>query len=158
MASEHVRPSRAYNLVKVVFELPKDDWHGFGSESLWAEELSKGKYRLQNVPFAVYGYSYDDVVSAREQEEELVVEGPVLRGGHSTFRIFLAEGLTPDDKAFREAWAPLKLMGCGLERATLRLFAIDVPPSADLQEVVNLLQKGKQLGVWDCEKAHQGHI
>lgn len=85
MSNIHRRPSSAGPLVKVIFELPEDDWHGYSRETMWAETLSQGKYRLRNVPLAVYGYSYDDVVNAAECDQDLIVAGPIMRGGHSTF-------------------------------------------------------------------------
>jgi hypothetical protein len=151
----HSRPRpRAGELVKVVFELPPDDWHGLGAESMWAEIVGPGKYRLANVPFAAYGFSFDDVVRAEEKEGRLLVVAPIARGGHSTFRVFLAEGVTPEGEPFLAVWRPLEALGCELERATERLFAIDVPGRAPLPRVVDLLENGKAAGIWDCEEGH----
>lgn len=153
----HRKPPQAPKpLVKVVFELPEDDWHGYGSESMWAEDLGGGRYRLRNTPFAVYGYSFEDVVRAEEADGRLVVAGPVLRSGRSTFRIFLGEGVSVDDPLFKSAWRPLQALGCTLESATRRLIAIDVPPDVELGRVYELLDLGKKSGAWDCEEGHRG--
>ncbi len=59
---------------------------------------------------------------------------------------------------FAQSWAPLEALGCTLERATGRLFAVDVPPAADIHEVYDGLAKGAAAGVWDFEEAHVGHV
>lgn len=77
-------------LVKAVFGLPKDS--PIGAESLWAKKVSEGKYRLDNSPLYVYGYSLGDVVSAVEKEGILEVEGLCIRGGILPIVYFLQRG------------------------------------------------------------------
>lgn len=141
--------------MKITFELPEDDWHGYGSESMWAEDLGGGKYRLRNTPFAVYGFSFEDVVRAEELEGRLQVTSPVHRSGRSTYRIFLEKGLSVNDPVFESSWQPLRDLGCNLESATDRLIAVDVPPEADLARIRDLLDRGEASGVWDYEEGHR---
>lgn len=158
MSQRHRRPAgRERASAKITFELPEDDWHTYKRESLWAEDLGSGKYRMLNIPFAVYGYSYNDIVIANRESGELVVQGLLMRGGHSTFRIFLNEGVTPDSLSFKRLWNPLEKLGCIFERATQRLLAIDVPPQADISRVYALLMEGKNTDLWDCEEGHRDH-
>jgi hypothetical protein len=142
-------------LVKILFELPEDS--PYGAESLWAEKVAEGKYRLDNSPFYAYGYSYKDVVSAAEKDGALVVTEPCIRGGHSTYRVYLAEGLTVDSPEFETYWRRLKLLGCTYEGASNRLLSIDVPPAADIFSVYRILQDGERAGVWEFEEGHCGH-
>ena len=142
-------------LVKIVFELPEGS--PYGAESLWAAKVAEGKYRLGNSPLYVYGYSHKDIVAASEEDGALVVQGLCLRGGHSTYRVFLAEGLEVDSPDFETHWSRLEQLGCTYEGAGKRLLAIDVPPSADIFAVYRFLEKGEKAGVWEFEEGHCGH-
>lgn len=142
-------------LVKIVFELPEGS--PYGAESLWAEKVAEGRYRLDNSPFYVYGYSLKDVVAAIEEEGALVVKGSCLRGGHSTYRVFLAEGLTVESPEYETYWRRLKRLGCTYEGANKRLLALDVPPLADIFAVYRILEEGETAGIWEFEEGHCGH-
>ena len=149
-------PVRGSDLTKVTFVLEKADWHDHARETLWAEPVGGHMFRLRNVPFYAYGVSYDDTVLAPETDEGHVVQGVSERGGHSTYRIFVSN--TEILEGFPESWTPLEALGCTLERATARLFAVDVPPEADIHEIYDGLKKGETAGVWDFEEAHVGHV
>lgn len=143
-------------LVKVVFDLPEKDGAVMKTESLWAEPLGGGRYRLRNVPFLVFGFSEQDVITAKEDNGALKVTGVAIRGGHSTYRLVL-----PDDTSeerFLQDWVPLKELGCTYERATQRYIAIDVPPPADIYAVYNALEEGESAGLWEFEEGHCGHV
>lgn len=71
-------------LVKIFVNLDPADWHDYKTESVWAEPLSDGVYRLRNVPFYAVGLSHDDVVRASLVDNDLVLEGVERRSGHST--------------------------------------------------------------------------
>jgi hypothetical protein len=144
------------DLTKVSFLLEKADWHDYARETLWAEPVGGDKFRLCNVPFYAYGVSYSDTVLAPPTDEGRMVQGVSERGGHSTYRIFVSN--TETLVHFPEYWAPLEAIGCTFERATERLFAIDVPPEADIYRVYDALTKGEAAGVWDFEEAHVGHV
>jgi hypothetical protein len=141
--------------VRISFELPAGS--PLGSESLWAARIAEGKYRLENSLFYVYGYSYQDVILAAEKDGNLVVQGPCLRRGHSTYRIFLADGVRVDGPKFKTYWKRLERLGCTYEGAGDRLFSIDVPPSVEIVAVYRILEEGEQAGVWEFEEGHCGH-
>jgi hypothetical protein len=143
------------SLSKVYFELPEDS--PLAAESLWAAKIADGEYRLDNSPFYVCGYSYRDVVSAIQKEEKLVVQGIFLRGGHSTYRVFLAVGVSINSPEFETYWQRLERLGCSYEGAGDRLFSIDVPSSADISTVYHILEEGEEAGVWEFEEGHCGH-
>ena len=151
--SEHRGESS--KLAKVFFQLPADAISD--TESLWAEPLGAMRYRLQNIPFYLRGYSYDDIVVAYPNKEgTLLVRDGYKRGGHSTYRIFTHDKSTTavSDHAL---WKQLHEAGCTHERATENLYAIDVPPSADIRLVYEILESGEQEGLWDFEEGHCGH-
>lgn len=72
-----------------------------------------------------------------------------------TYRVRLS------DRSLRLPWsraiAPLNRLGCTIEGANKRWFAIDIPPAADIQAVVVALRRGEEEGRWEVEEAHFGH-
>jgi uncharacterized protein DUF4265 len=154
-----VEKKRKYpeRLLKVKFELPSDAWHGHSSESLWVEELTSCKYRIENSPFFAIGVSFEDIVTASNRGGDLCFDGVVIFGGHSTYRIILEHRL--GEEAFFRHWKPIEELGCSYERANFgyEIFAVDVPPKADIHEVYKLLSKGEDDRVWGFEEGHCGH-
>jgi hypothetical protein len=159
MAEHHATPKAGSgDLVKIVFELSEYDEPELKTESMWAKPLGHDRYRLRNVPFYAYGVSYDDTVIAKPRQGELVVQGISQPGGHSTYRLFLSEQ-TPDitDRNFVKFWSVVERLGGTYERATARLFSVDVPPEANIHKVYEALQQGETAQVWEFEEAHCGH-
>jgi hypothetical protein len=143
-------------LVKVVFDVPEKDGSVYKTESLWAEPVGSDRYRLRNVPFLAFGFSEQDIVTARENEGRLAVSGVAARGGHSTYRLVLPEDTTEDQ--FLKDWVPLRELGCTYERATRRFIAIDVPPHSDIYAVYHALEHGERCQSWEFEEGHCGHL
>jgi hypothetical protein len=141
-------------LKKVVFEL-KEGVGCIDIETLWSEPVKGNLYRLRNVPFYVYGFSTEDVVSTLEKDGRITVIGVACRGGHSTYRIFLPERTTHED--FLKGWEVLERLGCTYERATRRCIGIDVPPQSDVYAVYQALEDGEKAQLWEFEEGHCGH-
>jgi hypothetical protein len=146
---------REPNLQKVTIHLAAADWHEHAIERLWARPLGGNRFQIQNVPFYAYGISYDDEVHATTVGDDNILEAVVKRGGHSTYRIFVTNG--EELRRFQEFWQPLERAGCTVERATERLFAVDVPPESDIYTVYDMLQAGENASIWGFEEAHVGH-
>lgn len=142
-------------MLKIIFRVAPTDWHGNERESIWAEDLGDGRYRLENSPFCAYGYSYEDVVEARPDENgDLIVGRIAERGGHSTYRIMIPKRSAAK---FEKYWKPIEKLKCTYERATGSFVAVDVPPEADIDAVFKLLKRGEADGVWGFEEAHCQH-
>lgn len=144
------RGKAAADLVKVTIPLPEGTWHRHASEGLWAESLGTNRFRLRNIPFFAYELSLDDVVQVGHSGVDVIE-----RAGHSTYRVFLRDGLPPSD--LDEWLGRLELAGANYERATARLIALDVPPAADVFGVYDVLKQGTDRHVWDFEEGHVGH-
>jgi Domain of unknown function (DUF4265) len=142
------------NLVRLVFTLDPSEWHGSATERLWAEPLGKDRFRLDNSPFYVFGVSYADIVLGAEVEGQILFRGVVIRGGHSTYRLRL-QSHDLSARSFVQAWTPLQTLGCSFEGGPV--LSVDVPPSADIHAVYELLQAGEAASVWDFEEGHCGH-
>jgi hypothetical protein len=61
-------------LVKVRFDLDTGDWHGHGSETLWAAPVPGTEWKefqILNSPFLTTGISYLDIVTAEATGDTL---------------------------------------------------------------------------------------
>ena len=147
---------KTHGLVKVVFQLEPGAWHGYGTETLWAEEFAGLRYRLRNTPFYAFGVSAEDVVFAVAGDEGKPVFASVsLRGGHSTYRTMRSEQC--DSVVFSSSWDPLATLGCSYEEGPGLLLAVDVPSKADIYRVYELLERGEAAGSWHFEEGHCAH-
>jgi Domain of unknown function (DUF4265) len=73
----------------------------------------------------------------------------VTPSGSSTFRIMRRDGV--GKAKFMEALAPLLAWGCSYEQSFVRLYALNVPPDADPNQVNAVLEEGATAGIWDWE-------
>lgn len=143
------------SVVKVFATLPPADWHNWRSESLWAAPLGNSLFQLRNVPFYLMGISYDDVVQAKDKDKDLWISGVHSRGGHSTYRFITLDGVL--EEQWRPYWQPMADIECTYERATDRLFSVDIPPNVDIYNAYSLLDAGEKAGIWGFQEAHCGH-
>jgi Domain of unknown function (DUF4265) len=122
-----------------------------GDETLWATPVGAGQYRLENIPFQNYGYAFGDVVQTVPQTEGFpIVTAAAVRSQHSAFRVFVAETVESIDAL--DEWKALHQLRCTYERATKRLFAIDVPAGVNMNDVERFLQEGETNKNWDYEE------
>ena len=144
-------PSRN-SLQKIKFTLQPGEWHGHSSEGLWANEVIRGKYRVENTPFFVKGISYQDIISARVEGDELVFSRKLISAGHSTYRLILTEEAKPN--IFQKYWMPLSDIGCTYESGNFgyTMIAVDVPNKMILQKTFDLLVNGQENKAWDFEE------
>ncbi|SOO33040.1 conserved hypothetical protein [Xanthomonas citri pv. fuscans] len=138
-------------MVKVSFICENGD-----VERMNAIKMKIGSYKLDNSPFYFYGISFGDIFAAAEKNGgELVFNEVVARGGHSTYRVRIPNGEGHD--FFMKHWGPLEDLGCSYEGSDVgsqRLYAIDVPPSADIFKVYELLEQGEKGEIWVFEEGH----
>ncbi|HEY6001603.1 MAG TPA: DUF4265 domain-containing protein [Anaeromyxobacter sp.] len=147
---------RHEEMVKISFRIDPERSGGMVGETLWAERVGADRFRLASIPFFVRGVSYRDVVFGRPgRYGVLTFRGVSIRGGHSTCRMFV--GVDLKSAVFRERWAELHGLGCGYEGAGGHTLALDIPPEADLDTVLGMLEAGAAAGLWEYEMAHCGH-
>ena len=152
-------------MIKVSFDLDHTDWHGHPAESMWADpvpEISRTAFRLQNSPFFVRGVSYLDIVDTTPTEGDGLFEFKriIKRGGHSTYMLLVEKG----EPRFEGYWSALQAFGCSYEGGQIKLsighrqmYSVDVPPSADLNRVVTILERGEIDGTWMYQEGYR-HI
>lgn len=144
------------NLVKVRIELEPENVLDAGSETLWAEPLGNNLYKLQNSPFAAYGFSYLDVVKAIGSNDIPTVTELIESSGNSTYRVRLTPGILKSH-TFRKFWLKLESIGCTYEGSESKLLSIDVPASTDIFTAYAILESGEAAGVWEFEEAKCAH-
>ena len=137
------------NLVKVFFEWKDDDT--LRSESLWAEGLDVDHFRLDNVPFFVYGVSYNDIVTTIIKEDNFFFKDVSERGGHSTLRVFF---LSQDSNHQQELIENINTLGGTIERASASHIAIDIPKNVKIEPIIDLLIMGEKEGLWEYEEGY----
>lgn len=122
------------------------------TESVWV--LKKGDfYIVRNIPFFAKGIALDDLIMVDEHENMKFYKKTVYFSGNSTYRIFTNN----DIDSFDFFWKILEAFGCTYEKATENLFAINVPPSADIYKVYGVFELGEKKKVWEFEEGFCGH-
>lgn len=151
-------PNKSLPLIKVVIYLNEDEWHGYQSESLWAERISDDRCRLRNTPFYAKGISVEDIVIVERDGDKNLFKSVSIASGHSTYRILFNNKISTE--VFKNYWNPLEKLGCTFESSEgdQMLLAVDVPPKADIYEVYRLLEKGENDEIWGFEEGHCGHV
>jgi len=143
---------------KVHFRLEKDadGYPPAEVESVWADDLGNGKYRIENTPFYFYNISWQDVVSAEERDGELWYMSTVLPSDHSTVRIFFFDKCSEEQRA--EALRFLNENGCTYEgyAKDYPLFAVDVPAEVDYAKVLAHLREHED-ELWGVEESARRH-
>jgi len=120
---------------KVHFTLPNGPIAG---ETLWAERVGDGLYRLLNIPFHVMGYAEGDIVRCMKHENAEEVVSLEKDSGNGVIRIMFTDSET---QAAQDILAELTSVGCQYERASSQLVAMTVPPhlAIPFSQVANYL-------------------
>ena len=153
----------ADDLVEVIFELPgSQSRDGVRTESLWAVPVDATRLKLLNTPFHITGVSLHDVVTATPLpggDGRYLAGRVVEKSGRSTYRVLTYPETKLSD--FLSAWRQLEALGCTYEQppgVLTSLYAIDVPPDAEIEQVLVLLRAAQVAGVWDFEQGDFGHV
>ena len=103
-------------------------------ETLWADDLGNGCYRLDNTPWYAYGISWRDIVEAKPAADgQLQFQRIIEKSGHRTIRITA-------DQPFSDEWLQqIVQLGCTYEGANRKLVGIDLPPGINLETVASFL-------------------
>jgi hypothetical protein len=156
----HSQPSPHTMRVAVPLELASPE--AVAVELLWAEPLPRGRYAIRSIPFQVDGIHLNDVVhvtggkaGSPRADECPVVTQVIKRSGHSTFHLSLhvASGSGP----FARLWTRLSQLGCTFEKRSGQAIAVDVPPTARMHLVDEVLEAGEIEGVWTLEEPIDEH-
>lgn len=152
--------------VAVTFGMTPDEegWPPIGSETLWAQPLGEGRYRLDTVPFFVPDLAVGDVVTAAPDDDgRLWAQRRESTGGHGTIRVIpLLDGsLLGSTQALVSALSQsLGDLGPGVRWESAgpaySLVALDLTPDLDATELArvrNWLEAGQADGAWEYEES-----
>jgi hypothetical protein len=137
--------------VRVLFRITRDQdgYPPTDYETLWAFHVAKNIYQIDNVPFYVRDLSLGDQVSVIREGGDIVFEGIVAQSSHSSVRVMVRN--PADLLAVKNALASL---GCeGEVNKQLNMIALDVPDTADISAVFDLLDGKYAKGVLDFEES-----
>jgi uncharacterized protein DUF4265 len=147
--------------ILVRIQLEPDAWHGTTSEGIWATLVQpvgdKAIVEVDNIPFYSENLSLGDKICIfRRDDGMILLDSIVERGGHSTYRILVK------NKNIEAAHLLdlLKAMRCDWEKTKFNegdLYALDIPPEVDIDEVYEILEKGLKNGSWLFEEGYVGH-
>jgi hypothetical protein len=147
--------------MQVRLKLEDDSWHGAGSEGIWTKLIKsladKAIVEVNNIPFFSTALSLGDRILIAFENNEVVFDSVVERGGHSTYRIFF-QNPTGDEARILLGFNELD---CSWESTSFRggkLFALDVPPHVDIYDVYEMLESGEKDGLWLFEEGYVGHL
>ncbi len=120
---------------------PDHDW-------LWGEPLGSDRYRVESCVFFAYCISRNDVVRARERDGDgtPLLEHVESKSGHRTLRIALDPDLELDAGGVQGMLERIVELGCTHEIMRPKIVAVDLPPEADVAQVVALLEAGSRDG------------
>lgn len=78
------------SLKKITFKLNQDmeDYPPLEFESLWGIQIKPHTYKVDNIPYYIYGVSKGDIILAIESNKQIQASYLLYRGGHSTLRVF----------------------------------------------------------------------
>jgi hypothetical protein len=123
-------------------------------EFLWAEPLGEGLFRIRTTPFTVDGIALGDVVET-EEDPELHFVALREQSGHSALRIHVEPEVTAE-----MFFSALGALGCAHARTREpRYFALDVPASVAITDVLDHLSDGQDAGRcdWDAGSISRVH-
>ncbi|PWB94208.1 hypothetical protein C5689_08830 [Methylosinus sporium] len=141
---------------QVLFSLDPQDWHGHGTETLWAEPVEGSdwtRFRLLNSPYFVMGVAFRDIVVATPRAESGIFDFTRVAetSGHSTYML-LVDG---EEVLAGSDWRLLKAMGCSYESMHVDLtvgrkllLSVDIPDLVDIAEAHAIIAEGESKGFW----------
>ncbi|MCB1692150.1 MAG: DUF4265 domain-containing protein [Pseudomonadales bacterium] len=111
---------------------------GLRSETMWADHLGRGRYRLRNIPMMVYGVSLEDIVSAVKHPSDPcpTFRRTIIKSGNRTLRVAFNEPIEDED-ALKGLLVTLSGLGCRCEGFDAQFFGINVPSNVPLARVTN---------------------
>ena len=121
------------SLKKITFKLNQDmeDYPPLEFESLWGIQIKPNTYKVDNIPYYIYGISKGDIILAIESNKQIHASYLLYRGGHSTLRVF-AENKSDRIKIIN--YAKKNGAQCTSQNGS-SLLAIDIPPSIDFHKI-----------------------
>lgn len=132
------------------------DYPPVDTEILWARPISERTFIVDNIPFYVRGIAYMDTIEALPSSYDGVLsfKRVVARSGHSTYRIYWLGDAPQSESDCLAFLRMLEAEGCGFERASGTLYAVDIPPSVSVHHIYEILEKKERENLLDFEEGY----
>jgi hypothetical protein len=146
---------RGYMHTRVTFTLEQDSsgYPPTSTERLWAVELSNHNFRIDNIPFYVFGISCGDEVSVDDVDGEWIFRKLVKATGNSTFRLFLT-----DPQRNMAVRGELSALGCQSEfNQLVGILAVEVPEATPIQPFLDYVMSAERRGDIEVEEGALRH-
>ncbi|UVK82391.1 DUF4265 domain-containing protein [Pseudomonas sichuanensis] len=142
---------------KLIFKLVPDEdgYPPVSTEAIWGERVGVNQYKVDNVPYYVYGVSKGDVVKVENINGEYVVSEVVIQGGHSTLRVYVEE----KRRKLEVVQAIAERGGVCSVSSEFSLFPVDIPPEVDfrtIDEYLNSIADDEFISYEDACLQHLG--
>lgn len=124
--------------VSELIVVPLPDEAPLPEEPVPAARNPDGTWTIAAAPFITYDLARGDVVRCTDDDDgRPVLDEVVRRGGHGTTRVLFAEDVGPFDRM--KALLGLKEAGLVAGDPHDRYYALDIPPTVDVDAVATLL-------------------
>jgi hypothetical protein len=135
---------------KVFFQLVQDEdgYPPVAVESVWAERIFEGLYRIENIPFFTRDATLGDVVQTRTEDGVQWFSSMQVSSTNTLVRVILSDGRDPN-----ETRQVLLELGCDSELSHLQcLFAVNVPAHVPIDSVRAVLDLAAAEGWLEYEE------
>lgn len=124
---------------QILFTLEvQDDYPPVAVESLWAEKLSSGEFKIRNIPFYTKEVSLEDTVFIRQEATGCLAFDSISQdSGNSTIRIVFFEPGKPWTNKILDS---VLALGCSWEGMSRSFFSINIPKEKSFDNVISLLE------------------
>jgi uncharacterized protein DUF4265 len=144
---------REYPQIKVVFKLAAGN--DPQAETMFADDLGGGTYRLDNVPDLAYGVSLGDVFTTYSVEDDNwpYFERVIRRSENWTYRLIKTRGLSPQrELEFKSLFDRLRRYADYVSSAADEgWYALNVPNAQADDGLDELARLGEREGLWQWE-------
>jgi hypothetical protein len=133
---------------KLLFEVEYDE-NEVIKETVWATNLGKNEYCVDNIPFYIKSVALGDIFSATIKDDFLYGDDLIKPSGNSTIRILF------DDVSLVQITRDIleKTYNCTSELSNLaNLIAINIPLNEDYGVIKKYLQNGEDSEKWQYEE------
>lgn len=139
---------------KVLFRLEQDE-NGYppaSVEGLWTQAVAGG-YRVDSIPFHVYGIAPGDIISIRHEGDQPWFDALHQSTGASVFRVVVKPPETVE-----QVHATLTEFGCACEvEKAVRMLAVELPATQSVDTLLYYLLTQREAGILDFEEGVLRH-
>lgn len=139
---------------KVLFRLQQDasGYPPASVEGLWTQAVAGG-YRVDSIPFHVYGIAPGDIISIRQEGDQAWFDALQQSAGASVFRVVVRPPETVE-----QVHAALTEFGCTCEvEKAVRMLAVEVPARQSADTLLYYLLTQREAGTLDFEEGVLRH-